>query len=68
MLLKDKRCADVSIINRINIMGLPGVVVSNPLAVGHVLGHKHGIKDLAKSAVAYQVLDLVGSLERLMPV
>ncbi|KAK9812852.1 hypothetical protein WJX72_004712 [[Myrmecia] bisecta] len=45
-------------IYRISVMGFPGVVVSDPEAVSHILG-RAGCIDLPKHTASYQVLDLL---------
>ena len=46
-------------IYRIQIFGMDGVVVSEPVAVGRILGHDHTLRELPKHAIIYQVLDQV---------
>lgn len=47
---------------RIQVFGMDGVVVSDPVAVGKILGHDHSTPDLPKHTVIYQVLDQVGQV------
>ena len=50
---------DLGTMYRIKIFGMDGVIVSDPVLVGKILGHDHGLRELPKHAVIYQTLDQV---------
>ena len=44
---------------KLNVLGLEGLVVCDPIIIGQILGQERGITELPKLA-AYQQLDMVG--------